>query len=55
MPKDKSGQKANQSERARQKPDRRDTEDRDVRLLILFVLAWCLAIAALAIAFVLLA
>ena len=51
--KDPSGRKATQPERGQRKPGR-DPHDRDLRLLILFVLAWCLAIAALAIAFMLL-
>ncbi len=50
---DPSERKATQPEQGQRKPDR-DPHDRDLRLLILFVLAWCLAIAALAVAFMLL-
>lgn len=54
MSENRSDHKANHSEHARRKRSGRNPEDRDVRLLILFVLAWCLAIAALAVAFMLL-
>lgn len=54
MSENKPPHRSNQSEHARPKRGSRNPEDRDIRLLILFMLAWCLAIAALAVAFMLL-